>query len=348
MATTKNPKLDHVIRVSREDALKLAQSTGNRQLLALLRKAEAELVQRLSQAQGLKGPGKDSFTAYQNDLVLRQVRDVIRNLNQGMSKILLSQGVKAADLATQNLAAYMRKANQQFKGLGNVPLAIEEAGMFLKAKAGVESSILARLASSGENVPGAAPIPDKAKPGVLARYGNIVISHFEEELANGLITRKPWDEVKASLIAKSPFLQQAPAHWATRIVVTETLGAYARSTQEALTVANDSLGDMVKILAATFDNRTGWDSYSVHGQIRRVHEPFAWKDGFYMTPPNRPFDREVIVPHRISWPIPDYLRPKTDAQVSARYFQQRKSGSPGVRPKMSTVPYELFGKELTK
>ena len=56
----------------------------------------------------------------------------------------------------------------------------------------------------------------------------------------------------------------------------------------------------------------------------------------FMTPPNRPNDREVVVAHRTTWPIPDAFRPKTDAEVEARYrhFRQTFHGRPR---RMSTV-----------
>lgn len=127
------------------------------------------------------------------------------------------------------------------------------------------------------------------------------------------------------------------------------MGAYNRSILENGEEANEVVGgDMVKILVAGFDDRTGWDSYQVHGQIRRLDEPFEWvtKNGdtiAYMTPPNRPNDREVVVFHRMAWPIPDELKPVSDSEYEARFAEQNKKGSPPERPKMSTVPLSAFG-----
>ena len=104
------------------------------------------------------------------------------------------------------------------------------------------------------------------------------------------------------------------------------------------------LGDVVKILVATFDNRTGWDSYQVHGQIRRPEEPFEWSKGSYMYPPNRPNDRETTITYRISWPLEAELEPMSDGEVEDRYHEQYPKGpGPGERPNMSTVDRELFG-----
>lgn len=332
-----------VITASRDEAVTLANKTGRAELLKTLRKAEADLIARLNQTSGLKGPGKGSFTHSQLETTLRQVKDVIRTVQKEMQGILTSQGKKASDLATGNLVDYLKASNKKFKGLGESSLAIKEAGLLMQANAGVEASILRRLASSEPDNP-----EDPPKPGILKRYGMATLKHFEDTLAIGLITKKPWDEVKDGLISGSPFLQGAPASWAERIVRTETIGAYNRATFEASKEANEELGDLCRILAATFDDRTGWDSYQVHGQIRRLDEPFAWQGGLYNHPPNRPNDREIVVPHRISWPIPPYLAWKSDSEVNARYFQQRKKGSPGPRPLMTTIPLKMFGKEVSK
>lgn len=122
-----------------------------------------------------------------------------------------------------------------------------------------------------------------------------------------------------------------------------TMGGYNRAGWEATRAADDELGDMVKILCATFDDRTGWDSYQVHGQIRLPDQAFEWADGAYQHPPNRPNDREVVVPHRIAWPIPANLVPVGDDLVAAVYARQRKTGGPGPRPLMTTVDLGRFG-----
>jgi len=110
---------------------------------------------------------------------------------------------------------------------------------------------------------------------------------------------------------------------------------------------------MVKILVAGFDDRTAWDSYQVHGQIRKLSEPFEWitRDGqriAYMTPPNRPNDRETVIYHRVVMPIPDDLKPVSDAEYEAVFVKQckskkNKSPSPPARPRMTTVPLTWFG-----
>lgn len=342
MATTRNPTLLHAITTNRDDAVRLAQTNGTKDTLALLKRADAELAQRLRLARGLQGEGKDTFTARQAEIALKNIRDVTRQVQRSLLTTVQTQGTKAADLATGNMLDYMERANRQFKGLGEAPLPIKEAGMLTQAKAGVNASILRRLTSEDTDETGT------PKQGILARYGALTVASFEEELSLSVLTGKSWEDTRNSLIGKSPFLQSKPAFWADRIVRSEIMGAYNRTCYEVINEANEQLGDMVKILAATFDDRTGWDSYQVHGQIRRPNEAFQWQGGFYQSPPNRPNDREIVVPHRVVWPIPAYLRWRSDGEVTSQYFKHRRTGSPGPRPPMTTIPLELFGKEQPK
>ena len=339
-----NHKPAEVLQINRQNAAKLVQSAGHQKTLAVLKRAEADLNTRLAVASGVRGPGASSFTVRRLEAVRAQVLDVTQSLTTGLRDVLVSQASAAADLAAEGTIKYMRAANAEFTGIMEMPLALRESLMFERAQVGARSSILNRLASSGDpNLPENL-LESGAKPGILQRYGASTIEVFEGILQEGMISEKPWGEVRDQITNASPFLQQAPAYWAERIVRTESIGAYNRSSWESIRSADEDLGDMVKILCMTDDDRTGWDSYQVHGQIRRPEEAFEWEGGLYMSPPNRPNDREVVVPHRIAWPIPEYLTQKTDEEVEMRYKMFRKKGSPGKRPKMTTVPLKNFGK----
>jgi hypothetical protein len=268
-------------------------------------------------------------------VTLAQVRQVLKELSPRFSSLIASQGKEAAERSAAGLLSYMQQAERRYKGIG-AALPLRGASMIDRVTQRTEASVLRRIASVPE---------DPAAKGILARYGMNVVSKFEDELQLGLATRKPWGEVRGELLGKSSFLQQAPAHWAERIVRTETMAAAGRGAWETAREAQTVLGDMVKILSATFDGRTSWDSYQVHGQIRRPEEAFEWKGGAYQYPPNRPNDREVAIPHRISWPIPAYLEPRSDGEVAARFAEEGRKGSPGARPNMSTVDRSLFGKD---
>lgn len=330
---------------NRRELIGLVNAQGDQETQAALLKAQVDLEKRLRQAEGLSGPGKNTFTASQLRSTLMQVKYVLKELTDKMRDEVLERGEQAANASARVTADHIVTLDEEFRGAGTQPLALKEAEMFSAASQGVRSSILRRLASSGTPAARGTEVdrPHKAKMGILQRYGVETIDHFEKTLQQGVIQKKSWEDMRRDITADSPFLQQAPAHWAKRIVRTEVMGAYNRAGWHALQAANEQLGDMVKILSATFDSRTGADSYAVHGQIRRPDEPFQWWDGLYMHPPNRPNDREIVTPHRIVWPIPAALAWRSDGEVAAAWKRNGRKGSPPPRPKMTTVPLEKFG-----
>lgn len=86
-----------------------------------------------------------------------------------------------------------------------------------------------------------------------------------------------------------------PEWRAERIVRTEQSFASHHRQLEDLkgAYAEDEMG---KSLVATFDPRTGEDSKFVHGQVRKLSEPFEDNEGRrYQVPPNRPNDREAMI-----------------------------------------------------
>lgn len=327
------------LTLNRDAANRLTKAKGVTATHELLQDAASDLEARLAQAESLGGPGEASFTAARLRATLAQVKEVTRSVASGLKPIIVDNAGEAAEAATSHTLEYLYKADAAFKGIGETPLALREASVFDRAKNGAQASVLRRLVQ----VPDASTTP--VKMGIIQRYGVETISHFEDILQRGLLTGKSLQEMRSEIIEKSPFLQGAPLHWATRIVRTETAAAYGKSQLETLNASNEELGDMVKILCATFDERTGADSYAVHGQIRRPDEPFESWFGEYMHPPNRPNDREIIVPHRISWEIPDYLTPLDDGEVEERWEQLGNKKEMPERPEMSTVDLDLFGQE---
>lgn len=329
-----------ILAANRRDALELVQKMGSRNLRRVLTRSEADLIQRLATMRPTS-----TFTRANLETALIHVRAVLKDLRAGIKQTVVDGAKPAAEYATQGTINYLNGMEQTFQGVASAPLALDEAAMFQQSVVGARSSILRRLGSSGTGAPGAPGAEVVAKQGILDRYGLNVIGNFEETLTTGVLGRKSWDEVKADLIGQSPFLQGKPAFWAERIVRTEMMGAYNRASWESNREADDQLGDMVKILSATFDDRTGSDSFAVHGQIRYPDEAFESWFGLYQHPPNRPNDREIVVPHRISWPLPPYLKPRDDGEVLARWVKEKRKGAPPPRPKMSSVDVKRFGRD---
>lgn len=342
------PTLQDALEKNQRNARQLLQAVGDTRVKGMLKKAQADLEKRLKAAEGLGGAGKDSFTAAQLRVALAQVKLVTKQVQTGIQTTLLGTANVATTTSVQNTVQYLQQAEKQFKGLGAQPLALREAGIVDQVRSGVNASVLRRLASSGEPIVGADAVPHKAKKGILDRYGEATIGNFEGVLQQALLTRKPWAQVRDEITEKSPFLQGAPAHWAERIVRTETMGIYNRAGWESVRKADEVLGDMCKILAAVFDDRTASDSYAVHGQIRKPEQAFESWFGLYQHPPNRPNDRETVVPHRVSWPIPPYLAWKSEEQIATRWKFEKRKGRPPERPNMTTIPLKEFGKAAKK
>ena len=354
-----------LLEANRRAALRFAQDKGTRGTRAVLRGAQLDLEKRLAEAEGLKGAGKESFTAVRLRATLEQVRATLRTMAPKLKDTLLSSAKETAEVAAEQTADYLVKADAAFRGVGQQRLSLDSARMVDRAVVGSRASLLRRLIEGVDE-----PTQPKRKPGevedqedlatrderkpakravrkgIIARYGENTLEHFEGILQQGLITKKSVGEMRDDLREASPFLQGAPAFWAERIARTEIMGVHNRGAWEASREADDELGDIVKILSATFDDRTAADSYAVHGQIRRPSEAFQTWFGLMQHPPARPNDREIVVTHRISWPLPDYLRWRDDGQVAARWVHERRKGPTPPRPNMTTVPIAQFGKAV--
>lgn len=324
---------------NRKDALDLTQKVGSTRTRMMLEKSERELIARIS---SLRMGANPTFTREMLRTALVQVQEVLKNMRLGMEDTLANGALDAARAATEGTVDYLGRVNASFKGLV-APLNLDVVAMMERAQVGARASVLRRLSSSGEGAPGAPKDAHPAKLGILQRYSMSTIQEFENKFQQGVIQRKSWEEMKTDIVSSSTFLQGKPAFWAERIVRTEMMGAYNRGSWEANREADDQLGDMLKIVSATFDDRTASDSYAVHGQIRRPDEAFESWFGLYQHPPNRPNDREIVVPHRRSWPIPKYLMQRTDAEIAERWAREKRKGAPPPRPMMSTIPMDQIG-----
>lgn len=333
MAAARGRKPLDLLNANRVAALKHAGKAGVSSLTRLLADAQQDLEDRLKRLGGDEGEG---FTVVQMRTALAQIKQLSRDIKKGLGTTVLEATKVAAVGAATGTVKYVQEADKQYRGLSERGLALNPAMVFDRAVSGAQSSILNRILSDPQH-------PDR--PGVLDRYGAAVVQQFERTLAKRLVTGKPWGEVRKELTSESSFLQGAPLYWAERILRTESMYAHNRAGLEAMaSIDEQSGGGAVKILCATFDHRTSADSFAVHGQIRRLSEPFDWWGGKYMNPPNRPNDREVVIPHRIEWPLPPELEPKSDAEVAARWALEKRKGAVPPRPNMSTVDRSLFGK----
>jgi hypothetical protein len=137
----------------------------------------------------------------------------------------------------------------------------------------------------------------------FARYGSEAVSAIEDQLAQRVLVGTPWTDAREDVmsIVREQVLDK---QWMVdRIVRTETAAIYNSTTMAALHAEDEPDDPMLKKLVATFDAVTGQDSALLHGQTRRLSEPFVdiTTGREYMAPPNRPNDREIVVGWRRSW-----------------------------------------------
>ena len=336
--------LASLMMLNRDMAMKIIEKSSNKHLLKILQKAEKSLQKRIEES--IKLGDYDNFTKLHLQLVLSQLREVMRPMIADMKGLIINNSKEVAKYAAIETMNYVREAEKKYRGNIDIPiLRLREAMILDNVVNRTESSQLRRLMTSGE--PNAKLVNNHpGKAGILQRYGSNVVSKFEEILQQRMLTNTHWETVKKELIKASPFLMKKEpgiaTKWAERILRTEAMYANNAANLQTINELNEDLEDMVKILAATFDFRTGADSIAVHGQIRYLHEPFESWYGFYMSPPNRPNDREIVVPHRLSWPLPIELKWRSDAEIQARWILEKRTKPIPPRPKMTTIPLSKF------
>ncbi len=322
----------NALEASRRAAMALVQGTGAARTNAILGRSAKALEARIREI--APSLGEDSFTIVQLRATLRQVQQVLKEVTlPALKETVVDVGQQAAKKSAENTVDYLKKADKAFRGVGEAPIALREASMLDAGMQGAKASVLRRLATGVQAVRG-----KQAGPGILQRYGMETVKQFEQELQTGLIAKKSWNEMSRDITKHSPFLQSKPHWWAHRIVRTEVMGAYNKSNHEAIKESARQLPDMLQILSATFDDRTGADSIATHGMVRRVSEPFDSWYGQFDHPPDRPNDRGVITPHRARWPLPEYLQPRSDDEIEDRWREQGNKAPVPERPLMSTVP----------
>lgn len=141
----------------------------------------------------------------------------------------------------------------------------------------------------------------------FARYGAQAVSDIEDAIAQRVLTGTPWTDAREEVM--SIVREEVGGHqWMVdRIIRTESATVHSGIVIEALHAEEaddpDPADPMLKKLVATFDASTGQDSRLLHGQTRKLDEPFldVTNGREYMAPPNRPNDREIVVGWRRSW-----------------------------------------------
>lgn len=333
------------LRTQQQLALDAASKVGSIKLARMLKRAQLTLEKRLP-----KMNPEAQFTVNAQAQTLAQLRLVSQVLMRGQARmvggewqpimgerggldgIVREMAHGAALKGADAMMAYLVQAERTYSGITSLGPRFLEAMQLDVAVAGADATVLRRVATDPKYR------GEEAQTGVIDRYGIAVVNGFEGVLQQAMLTGQPWGEVRASLTAESAWLQDTPRFWAERIARTECMAAINRAGQETMEQAQEQLGEMFRILVCVFDDRTSADSVAVHGQVRRMDEPFESWNGEFMSPPDRPNDRACVVPHMKDWPLPNELMPLPDSAVDAAWARDKRKGSPPPRPVMSTVP----------
>lgn len=135
------------------------------------------------------------------------------------------------------------------------------------------------------------------------RYGAAAVSEIETAIASQLLIGQPWTSAVDEVWSITRDVVGERQWMVERIVRTETSAAYNGIALEAIREEDSPKNAMQKKLVAVFDSRTARDSKLLDGQTQPVDEPFfdPVRQRTYMAPPNRPNDRELVIPWRADY-----------------------------------------------
>ncbi|MDP3209583.1 MAG: phage minor head protein, partial [Rhodoglobus sp.] len=110
----------------------------------------------------------------------------------------------------------------------------------------------------------------------VARYGDDLITAFENEMAVGKVVGYSVDEMTDRLLGVGDSVFNGERYRAERIVVNETLNAYSTARHESLQTFAEDVGVAKRMwVSVGEDGRTCETCLAMHGQLRGVDEPFS-------------------------------------------------------------------------
>lgn len=137
-------------------------------------------------------------------------------------------------------------------------------------------------------------------------YNAKLRSGFERELSQALLQQKTWSQA----VNDMEMVFNAEEWVLARIVRTELHGLYNTAKFRGFqSIQTDYFPDLKKTLYHPMDSRTGDDSIQMAKErmVVDIDEPFVFtyngKTFTFMTPPNRPNDRAILLPYRESWDV---------------------------------------------
>jgi hypothetical protein len=135
----------------------------------------------------------------------------------------------------------------------------------------------------------------------ISMYNEGLRNSFQSALTQSLIQQKSWTQAVYDMETVFDMEEWKLA----RIVRTELHGIYNISKMRGFgTIRNDYIPDLMKTLYHPMDSRTGQDSIQLAKEnlVIPIDQPFSYtykgKTRTFMTPPERPNDRAILIPYR--------------------------------------------------
>lgn len=308
---------EKVFQAHLEQLSRHVERNGVGGLRKLYAQARGEIVARLRKF----GTGSKQAEAVQLRAMLAQVDAVMENLGKEVAKLLQDTGRASVELGAQHGVDEFRVLAKQFTG--TVPIVnVDVPATFGGLVKGVDRSLLRRYRRQAQT------------------WSLRAIDRIEQQLKVATMTGQQMDRVVDEVLGLKGF--EGERWQAERIVRTEAAYAHGASKQRAMELTQEELGGPLhKRLIETFDDRTGDDSFLLHGQTVPIDKPFRWKAKRggkwvvidYMHPPNRPNDRAVVIPWDPTWEETPEESPLTKAELrAARPTRWRKHAGVQIPP----------------
>ncbi len=324
MPKTGRELAESVFEAHLEQLSRHVERNGIRGLRKLYAEARDELQRRLRRA----GPLSKSVEATTLRAMIAQVDAVLGKLGASVRKHLESVSHTAVEMGARHGVDEFRVLSKVFTGTTPV-IGVDVGATFRGLVKGIDRSLLRRYRLQSQT------------------WALRAIDQMERQLSVATMTGKPLETVIDDVMGLKGF--EGERWQAERIVRTESHYAHQAAKHRAVELTAKELDEPLwKRLIETFDDRTGDDSFLLHGQTVPANKPFRWKHKKqgrwivtdFMHPPNRPNDRAVMIPWDPSWKAERGEKPLTRAQLrAARPTRWRKTPGVEVPPKHDPYPY---------
>lgn len=259
--------------VSRLEGLEINQM---RRLLKLYKEARAQLQNDL-----LFTPD-NTFTEARMEYALQQVNLMIAALRNRLNEELQFGFDNLFEQGVEDSGNEINKLEKVFNGVSTAPVPIDA----ILASTQPENFLFNQYQSSVEN------------------YNDNVRAEFQRVLSQSLLQNKTWSQAvfdMETVFRDSEYKLQ-------RIVRTELHNIYNVAKLKGFgQIREDYFPDLKKTLYHPMDSRTGADSKKADQDnlIVALDKPFKYtfkgKQRVFMSPPDRPNDRAILIPYRSSY-----------------------------------------------